>query len=178
MHALVGTCFLCRKDLAGPSRIPQVPGGAGGGAQGGGTFLLLESWSPLSRKWPWSPGITLAPPFLMGKLRPREVEQACLRPFRQPSQGSAVSGVWVGEWVFQPAKGSWWPSDLAVTAPDGCPGSEAAGFIVLRSQEPVPTPLTLWVGRFLAGQATPQSRAVAPPPLPHAPWFPLTPLPR
>lgn len=122
---LVRACCLCRKDLAGPFGIPPVPG----------RVAHAFSRSHATLRAGRGPGITLDPPFLMGRLRPREVEQH-LEPLRQPSgagsplsQVSADSGFWAREWVFRPGKSGWWPSGLAVPAPHGCPRSKTAGSV-------------------------------------------------
>lgn len=52
---------------------------------------------PAEPEWPWSPGITPAPPFPMEKLRPREVVP-------HAGLGSAVSRVWPGSGFSSPIK--------------------------------------------------------------------------
>lgn len=68
---LVGTHSLCRRDLAGPSRIPQVPEGGGGGRRHIPFPGVMESSEP---EVGLEPRDHPSPPFLMRKLRPRAVE--------------------------------------------------------------------------------------------------------
>ena len=125
------------------------------------------------------PGVTLAPSFLMGRLRPTEVEQH--------DYGHSASLVELGLLVhravlilrFGPGSGFSSPIKVAggLLAPHGCPGSKAAGSTGLPSRESVPPLLVLWDGTFLAIQACPRSPAASPPPLLPAPRLPLTLLP-
>lgn len=106
---VVGTCSSWRNDLTGPSRIPRVPGGGEGRRHIPSPGVI----APSEWKVALEPRDLPGPPFLMGRLRRREVEQrVCRRSARRLGLGLLLRrpvlflGDCLGEWVFLPDKGS------------------------------------------------------------------------